>query len=109
MSLLAGQITLGIYAALLGVGGVIGFVKAGSRPSLIAGLVSAAVAVVCLVLWRSGNRLGLYLGVVLAIALFAQFGARFRKTHKFMPSGLLAVVSVAVAVTLGLLAAGVAG
>ena len=41
---LIAPITLGIYAVLLGVGGIIGFVKAGSRPSLIAGLISAVLA-----------------------------------------------------------------
>jgi uncharacterized membrane protein (UPF0136 family) len=92
-----GQVTLGIYALLLAVGGVIGYVKAGSRPSLIAGSLSALAAILALGLSAGNNRLGVPLGLILAIALFVLFGYRYAvKTRKFMPSGLLAVASLVV-------------
>jgi uncharacterized membrane protein (UPF0136 family) len=92
-----GQVTLGIYAALLAVGGVVGFLKAGSRASLIAGLLSAATAVAALVVSASNKSLGIALGLTLSIALFVLFGYRYAvKTRRFMPSGLLAVVSLVV-------------
>ena len=92
-----GQITLGIYALLLAVGGVIGYVKAGSRPSLIAGSISALAALLALGLSIGNNRLGIPLGLILSIALFVLFGYRYAvKTRKFMPSGLLAVASLVV-------------
>src|SRR5271166_6696996 len=47
---LVAPITLGIYTVLLGVGGLIGYLKAGSRASLIAGSISALVAVAALAL-----------------------------------------------------------
>jgi len=94
---LVGQVTLGIYALLLAVGGLIGYLKAGSRPSLIAGMVSALAALAALGLSAGNNRLGVSLGMLLSIALFLLFGYRYAvKTRKFMPSGLLAVVSLVV-------------
>jgi uncharacterized membrane protein (UPF0136 family) len=92
-----GQVTLGIYALLLAVGGVIGYVKAGSRPSLIAGSISALAALLALGLSVGNNRSGVPLGLILSIALFVLFGYRYAvKTRKFMPSGLLAVASLVV-------------
>ena len=94
---LVGHLTLGIYAALLAVGGVMGFVKARSRPSLIAGLVSAVAALVALALSASGSPLGRPLGLLLAVVLFVFFGYRYAlKNRQFMPSGLMAVVSLVV-------------
>src|SRR5262249_30600505 len=97
ISPIVGQVTLGIYGVLLIGGGLIGYVKAGSRPSLIAGLLSAVAAFAALGLSISRNVLGPPLGVLLAIALFVLFGYRYAvKTGKFMPSGLLAVISLVV-------------
>jgi len=92
-----GHITLGIYAVLLGVGGVMGFVKARSHASLITGILSAIFAVVALVLSLMGNTWGFPLGTILAITLFILFGYRYAiHNRKFMPSGMLAVVSLVV-------------
>jgi uncharacterized membrane protein (UPF0136 family) len=93
---LIGHITLGIYAALLAVGGVIGFAKARSKASLIAGLLSALAAVAALVLSRMGYVWGLPLGMLLAIVMFILFGYRYSLNRKFMPSGMLAAVSLVV-------------
>jgi uncharacterized membrane protein (UPF0136 family) len=97
ISPLVGQITLGVYALLLGIGGLMGYLKAGSRPSLIAGSISALAALGALGLSAANHRLGVPLGLILSITLFVLFGYRYAvKTRKFMPSGLLAVVSLIV-------------
>jgi uncharacterized membrane protein (UPF0136 family) len=94
---LVAQVTLAIYAVLLGAGGLIGYIKAGSRPSLIAGSLSALVALIALVLSARDQQWGVPLGMLLSIALFVVFGYRYAvKTRKFMPSGLLAVASLVV-------------
>ena len=94
---MVGAIAMGIYGVLLAAGGLVGYLKAGSRPSLIAGTISALAAFASLGLCLAGSRLGPALGLVLAIALSALFGYRYAiKTRKFMPSGMLAVVSLVV-------------
>jgi uncharacterized membrane protein (UPF0136 family) len=94
---LLGQITLGIYGVLLAVGGLIGYLKAGSRASLIAGTISALAAFAALGLSAASHPWGVPLGLILSIGLFVLFGYRYAvKTRKFMPSGMLAVVSLVV-------------
>jgi uncharacterized membrane protein (UPF0136 family) len=90
------QITLGIYAVLLALGGVIGYVKAGSRPSLIAGATSALLSLACVAVIATNRPVGLWLGAGLALCLLALFGWRFAKGRKFMPSGLMSAVSLVV-------------
>src|SRR3974390_475818 len=97
ISLLAGQISLGIYAVLLAVGGIIGYTKAGSRPSLYAGLASAVAALLALLVSFQHKNWGMALGLLLALLLTFLFGHRYAvKTRKFMPAGLLAIVSLVV-------------
>jgi uncharacterized membrane protein (UPF0136 family) len=97
ISPLVGHITLGIYAVLLTAGGIMGFVKARSRVSLVTGLVSALAALVAL--WFSTLRspLGFPLGMALSTALFIFFGYRYAlRNRRFMPNGMMAVVSLIV-------------
>ncbi|GAC1472288.1 MAG: hypothetical protein NVSMB9_19350 [Isosphaeraceae bacterium] len=97
ISLWIAHITLGIYALLLAVGGVMGFVKARSRASLISGLLSSAFALVALGLSLAKFRFGFPLGMLLAVVLFVLFGYRYAlRNRKFMPNGMLAVVSLVV-------------
>jgi uncharacterized membrane protein (UPF0136 family) len=97
ISPLAGQIALGIYAVLLAVGGVIGFRRAGSRPSLIAGVGSAVGALVALGFSILRIPFAFPLGFTLALLLFVFFGYRYAaKGRRFMPSGLMAIVSLVV-------------
>ena len=100
MNPLVGQIVLGIYAILVAVGGIIGFVTAKSQPSLIAGLASGVVAAGFLVLSYANPRLGFGLGALLAALLLVFFGWRFSLGRKFMPAGLMTLVSLAVLVLL---------
>ncbi|WP_435017669.1 TMEM14 family protein [Tundrisphaera sp. TA3] len=99
LSPFVGQIALGIYAALLAAGGLIGFRKAGSSASLIAGVASGVTALGAA--WLSNQtRGGFALGAVLSAVMLAFFAPRFLASRKFMPGGLLTVVSVVVLVVM---------
>ena len=101
MSPHVGHVTLAVYALLLAGGGIMGFVKARSRASLIAGVVSAAAAVAAMGLSVAGYSFGRPLGLTLAIVMFVFFGYRFAtRNRKFMPNGMMAVVSLVVAAIL---------
>ena len=83
------------YAILLLGGGLFGFLKARSRPSLLAGTIGGALALVASGIMASDFR-GIWLGIAPALMMTVVFAIRFRKTGKFMPSGMLGVVSLAV-------------
>ena len=85
---------LWIYIVLLVVGGLIGFFKAKSKVSLIMSVAFAAVLVLAAVpnLFDLNFRKGL--ANVLMAALLVVFGMRLAKTKKFMPAGLMLVVTI---------------
>ena len=92
-----GLVVLIVYAVLLIVGGVIGFVKAKSKASLIAGVASGIIAIIAVAISATYNEDGGYsLALLLAVVLFVFFGYRASLSRKFMPGGLLAVASVVV-------------
>jgi len=99
-----GQVVVLGYAALVLAGGVMGYAKAGSKPSLIAGAASAAVLLLAWG-WSRSSVGGLWLGAVVALALCVVFGLRVKKTGKMMPSGMMLAISVLALAALTLAAA----
>jgi len=83
-----------IYAALVMLGGIFGFLKAKSLPSLIMGeigglaLIAAGYALGHALAW------GLPLALVLSAGLLVFFSLRYSRTRAFMPGGLMAILSL---------------
>lgn len=80
---------LWIYIVLLIAGGVAGFLKAGSKVSLVTSVVFAlalALFAAGLIAWPLGANL--LLGLLLVV-----FIVRYVKTRKFMPAGLLILLT----------------
>jgi uncharacterized membrane protein (UPF0136 family) len=84
------NIILWIYIALLVAGGLMGFLKAGSKISLISSLVFA----VLLALFAAGIIPWVPGADILLLLLVAVFLMRYVKTKKFMPSGLMIVLTL---------------
>ncbi|MEM8807152.1 MAG: TMEM14 family protein [Cyanobacteria bacterium P01_G01_bin.38] len=78
-----------IYGVLSIVGGIIGYRQAGSKVSLISGIVSGLLLLLAVVLMAR------WLAIVVSLVLVIVFVTRLLKTKKFMPAGLMVIVGVA--------------
>ena len=88
------------YGILAIVGGIIGYVQAKSKASLISGIISGLLLVTAGVMQLQGQGLGLILAIVVTIALIIVFALRLAKTRKFMPAGLMTALGVAALVVM---------
>jgi uncharacterized membrane protein (UPF0136 family) len=84
------NIVLWVYIVLLVIGGLIGFFKAKSKVSLIMSVVFAAL----LALAARGIIFQTYVVDILLAALLVVFGVRLAKTKKFMPSGMMLILTL---------------
>lgn len=82
------------YSVLMFAGGLMGYLKAGSKPSLIAGVVSSVLLACAFYIGQSNLVTGLWIAAGLAAVLSIVFLLRFLKTKSFMPAGMMLVVSV---------------
>ena len=86
-----------IYGILVLTGGLIGYLQAKSRASLIAGGASGAILIVLGALMLRGTVAASYGALLVAVALTILFGGRFAKKKAFMPAGLMLVLSLLMA------------
>lgn len=83
------DLILWIYIALLTAGGLVGFLKANSKMSLLMSLAFAIPLAMSIVLsWPS------LVSLVLIGFLCVFFGMRFAKSRKLMPAGVMAMLSL---------------
>jgi uncharacterized membrane protein (UPF0136 family) len=83
-----------IFGALTIIGGVVGYVKAASLPSLIAGSITGMLLLVAGALLPEHRTIGLATAFVISLLLAAQFIPKFFRTRKAMPAGLMSILSV---------------
>lgn len=83
-----------IFGVLTIAGGIMGYVKAGSTASLIAGSISGVLLLVAAFLLPGHVVVGLTIGGIVSVLLAAQFVPAFIRTGRLMPAGLMSVLSV---------------
>jgi uncharacterized membrane protein (UPF0136 family) len=83
-----------IFGALTIVGGIMGYAKAGSTASIIAGSISGILLLIGAWLIPSNQVAGLALTLIVSLLLLIYFALKFMRTSAFMPAGLMSILSV---------------
>lgn len=91
-----------VYGLLILVGGIIGHWQAGSMASLLSGLIFGSLLIVASWGMFKSKPWGVWSALFLTFLLDAFFSYRLLITKKFMPSGLLSLISLGVLLLLAL-------
>ena len=83
------------------VGGIIGYVKAASTPSLVAGSISGLLLLGSALLLPAHRTVALIISLIVSLLLAIQFLPKFIRTGAFMPAGVMSLLSV-LALAIGL-------
>jgi uncharacterized membrane protein (UPF0136 family) len=83
-----------VFGALTIAGGVVGYVKAGSVASIIAGSITGVLLLVAAFLLPEHRAIGLATAFIISLLLVAQFVPKFIRTGRVMPAGMMSILSV---------------
>ena len=92
-----------VFGALTIAGGIVGYVKAGSLPSIIAGSITGVLLLIAATLLPEHRAIGLATAFVISLLLAAQFIPKFIRTGKAMPAGMMSILS-AIGIVMALVA-----
>ena len=92
--LAAARIYFIVFGALTVAGGIIGYFKAGSVASLIAGSISGILLLIGGFVLPEHRATGLLIGLLVSLLLALQFLPKFFRTGKVMPAGVMALLAV---------------
>ena len=82
------------YGLLSGLGGIWGYIKSKSKPSLISGCLSGILLLIAAGMQIQGNSTGLTIARIVVLLLVTVFTVRLIKTAKFMPSGIMLITGI---------------
>ena len=89
-----------VFGLLTIAGGIVGYLKAGSVASIIAGAITGILLLVAAFLLPEHRAAGLATAFIVSLLLAAQFIPKFLRTGKVMPAGMMSILSA-----LGIIAA----
>jgi uncharacterized membrane protein (UPF0136 family) len=93
-SMEAAKIYFIVFGALTIAGGIVGYVKAGSVASIIAGSITGVLLLVAAFLLPEHRTIGLATALIVSLLLAAQFAPKFLRTGRVMPAGMMSILSV---------------
>jgi len=99
----AAKIYFIVFGALTVVGGIVGYVKAGSVASIIAGSITGVLLLVAAFLLPEHRVAGLATALIVSLLLAAQFIPKLLRTGTVMPAGIMSLLSV-IGVIVGIVA-----
>lgn len=88
------RIYLFVFGAATIAGGVVGYVKAKSTASIVAGSISGGLLLVSGYLSGRGGSYGPGLGLLVSTMLTGRFAGAFRQSRKVMPAGLMTALGL---------------
>lgn len=89
----AAKIYFIVFGVLTIAGGIVGYVKAGSVASIIAGSITGVLLIVAAFLLPEHRAIGLATAFLISLLLAAQFVPKFIRTGRAMPAGMMSVLS----------------
>jgi uncharacterized membrane protein (UPF0136 family) len=90
----AAKIYFIVFGALTIIGGIVGYIKAGSVASIIAGSITGVLLLVAAFLLPEHRMVGLATALIVSLLLAAQFVPKFLRTGRVMPAGMMSILSV---------------
>jgi uncharacterized membrane protein (UPF0136 family) len=90
----AAKIYFIVFGVLTVLGGIVGYVKAGSVASIIAGSITGVLLLVGAFLLPEHRAAGLATALIISLLLAAQFIPKLLRTGRVMPAGIMSVLSV---------------
>ena len=90
----AAKIYFIVFGILTIVGGIVGYVKAGSVVSIIAGSITGVLLLVAAFLLPEHRMVGLATALIISLLLAAQFMPKLLRTGRVMPAGIMSLLSV---------------
>ncbi|MEH1872022.1 MAG: TMEM14 family protein [Nostoc sp.] len=82
------------YGILAIAGGIIGYIQARSKVSLLSGSISGLLLILAAYFQLQGQSWGSILAVIVTAVLVVVFAVRLAKTRKFMPAGLMTILGM---------------
>jgi uncharacterized membrane protein (UPF0136 family) len=89
----AARIYFIVFGALTIVGGIVGYLKAGSVASIIAGSIAGVLLLVAAFLLPEHRTIGLATALIVSLLLAAQFVPKFLRAGRVMPAGMMSILS----------------
>jgi len=90
----AAKIYFIVFGILTIAGGIVGYVKAGSVASIVAGGITGVLLLAAAFLLPEYRIVGLATACIVSLLLAAQFVPKFLRTGRVMPAGMMSILSV---------------